>query len=295
MQKIILLFSLQLLVTSVVGQIDSTAWLMHKAVMDSTLKKLNTDLKKTTFIRKYIARFVTNGETINDKCNNYYKTDSSFNLAEFFHLFSVDSGAAKCGLTSYILAKVYEHYGYKAYTYNMGFPSSICTHETNLVYITHKNSTLLICQDGMFNYTLTDKRNQPIDFFRLIKLVKTDIGAISVQSDTVMGKVIRKLTGVEGSYLNNPQTRATFEKAFIFSDATTTNNIMSIPCIKNYNVLMNFPLTLEFKENCFEQLKIRSEDENFLNLYLHPIGEMRGSFDKKKLLNKIKISIAQKD
>ncbi|HZU35612.1 MAG TPA: hypothetical protein VFA18_06885, partial [Gemmataceae bacterium] len=89
----------------------------------------------------------------------------------FAYLLS-DSGGVWCGGAAYALAKLYELYGYPAWTYDYGLPE-VMTHVTTVVRIQLRGQRMLVVQDPTFNLTYTAPNGMPLDLATLLKQLRS--------------------------------------------------------------------------------------------------------------------------
>jgi len=87
-----------------------------------------------------------------------------------FELYRLDRGGSFCGGTAHALRKLYEMYGYQAWTVNSGLAGpEAATHVTTLVKIRADRRDLLSMQDAYFNLTYADTRTKaPLDYLEML-------------------------------------------------------------------------------------------------------------------------------
>jgi hypothetical protein len=126
-----------------------------------------SDIKKLHLLREWTSAHVVWGS---DSTNMNYEL-SRKNLYKIFETFDKSEGSVNCGLVSYILMKIYEEYGFEAYTYHSGSLDAF-NHAVTFVKVNHNNKEILMIEDASFDLTFMDKNGNPYDFFDFIKTIK---------------------------------------------------------------------------------------------------------------------------
>ena len=85
-------------------------------------------------------------------------------------------GGFLCAGMSIVLQRLYDLFGYVAYTYNMGSSQSDPTHMVCLVDIEHEGRTITTVQDALFNLSYA-RGSAPLDFLDLLNLLRQRRGA----------------------------------------------------------------------------------------------------------------------
>jgi len=90
--------------------------------------------------------------------------------AAIFELYRSDRGGSYCGGTAHALRKLYEMYGYQAWTVNSGNAGpEAATHVTTLVKIRADRPDVLSMQDAYFNLTYVDADSKaPLDYVEML-------------------------------------------------------------------------------------------------------------------------------
>jgi hypothetical protein len=100
------------------------------------------------------------------------RSTHSLTAEEIFYHFQHDRGGGKCGLIGMALMRLYQFYGYPAYLVNMGDVGGAATHVVALVQINWKNKPLLAVEDAYLNLTFSDPDGLPLDYFRLMDILR---------------------------------------------------------------------------------------------------------------------------
>lgn len=108
--------------------------------------------------------------------HNLLEEDKSFgfynkNVAELFTAFSQYKGGVWCGGSAYALMKLYQSYGYKAYTVDSG-EVGVMTHVVTIVEIDFDGRKILSVQDPTFNITYENSSGIPYSYFEFLKMLK---------------------------------------------------------------------------------------------------------------------------
>lgn len=88
-----------------------------------------------------------------------------------FAIFFQDKGAVQCEETAHALMKLYQAYGYDAYTVGVGIPS-VMTHAATLVRINYEGVGILVLEDATFDIEYVDSDGNPYDYFDLLRALK---------------------------------------------------------------------------------------------------------------------------
>lgn len=168
-------------------------WEKDEKLLDSVLATLSNDFNKTCYLRRYVSGLCAIGNRPNYYCDNYTLTENSVNtlFPLYYEILKTNKGTAKCGLASYMLNELYRRKGVTSCTYNVGISGTKNTHEFVLVKIKHGNDSLAIIQDPHFNLTITNEKNQPIDFTQYLRCLKKRKGAfLKMKLDTINSHII---------------------------------------------------------------------------------------------------------
>lgn len=139
--------------------------------LDSLHRFAVSDYEIADQIRKYLSVRL-NRKIPDDSISRYYNQTPFENIEPFECLSLMKSGslAGNCGLSSFLLAKLYVHAGYAAYVYDCGFENSRFTHQFNLLKIEDK----LIVQDAHYNLTIRAPDGGPKDFLQILSEIKAN-------------------------------------------------------------------------------------------------------------------------
>lgn len=234
--------------------------------LDSLHQSGITVIDMVNEMRRYVSRSIDLGQSQDSLAYNYHKIPWE-QLSPFYclQLFEQDSLTAKCGLTSYILAKLYHHAGFDAYTYACGYDSSL-SHEFVLVKLNGK----LTVQDPFFGMTITDKESNPLDFFRLLQMIKAgSFSDIRIVQDNVTGEgwlsSQAELDSLLAAYRPFYESYEDFYRSHI-KRVSVSGSRLKILLERNYD-LFSTPLLMMMKP------KLREEGlkQNFLSIYLKPL------------------------
>lgn len=89
--------------------------------------------------------------------------------AATFKLFEQDRGGVFCGGTAVALQRLYESFGYTAWTVDSGDSKSYATHVVTLVRIKVDQRPVLCVQDAYFNLTYVDRASgRALDYFEML-------------------------------------------------------------------------------------------------------------------------------
>jgi len=238
-------------------------------IVDSLKNAGDTRIQIANEIRRYLAGVIDIGKSRHHLESNYYKIHwkdlSPFRCIE---LFKRDSLTAKCGLSSYILAKLYEHAGFETFIYDCGYPDGKNSHQFVLV----KLNGNLIVEDAYFNVTINDKDNQPMDFLRLLSEVKTeDFSNIRVAQDDALTECWLDSKAELDSLLKVYKAYEEFYRKQA-RDISVVDNRVRILLVRNFSSLTTPAL---------ERMKSKLQDdglpENFLSIYIKPLHVIDGT------------------
>lgn len=231
--------------------------------LDSLKNSGSTQMQTANEIRRYLAERIDLGESKDSLSENYYKIPwSDFSPFRCLELFQQNTLTAKCGLTSYILAKLYTHAGLKSYIYDCGYGNIKLTHEFVLVKIDDK----LIVQDAFFNITIADTANNPKDFIEVLKeLQNGNFDDVNVLQTTVLSESwVRSKAEFDSLVKNNQHYVEVYNK--YVKEVTETDNRVRILLERNFNSFTALNL-----EKMKPRLKEDGLPENFLSIYLKPL------------------------
>ena len=230
--------------------------------VDSLKQSGSTALNTANEIRHYLAQKIDLGISKDSLAFNYHQIPwdqlSAFHCIE---LFEQNTLTAKCGLASYILAKLYDHAGYESYIYNCGFKDTKFTHQFVLLKMNDK----LIIQDSFFDITVTDPQNNPKDFLQLLSEIK---------SWRLSNAVIEQKTVLIECWLNSQaELDSLLETSEIYRQDYKNQVKEIIAYDKRLKVLV---------ERNFRIARFRDEGmpESYLSLYLKPLGVINGNSGK---------------
>ncbi|MBT3580751.1 hypothetical protein HN511_00455 [bacterium] len=89
---------------------------------------------------------------------------------EIIQAFEESLGGVVCGGSAHILKKLYEFYGFQAYTLDNGV-SGVYTHVITLVKVFDKGRDAFYVQDPYYNFSYVDLFGNPLDFFELLEFL----------------------------------------------------------------------------------------------------------------------------
>lgn len=130
-----------------------------------------SDFEKVTILRQWSFTHIVTASK-----SNLIDQDESFkfytrNVQDIFKAYSQEKGGVWCYGSAFSLMKLYQLYGYKSYVLDTGDPS-VMTHATTLVEISYNGRNIISIQDPTFNLTVTDQKDNPYDYFSLLKVLK---------------------------------------------------------------------------------------------------------------------------
>ncbi len=232
--------------------------------LDSLRQAGSSELNTANEIRNYLAKRIDMGASRDSLDFNYYKIPwSELSAFHCIELFERDELAARCGLTSYILAKLYNHAGITSYIYNCGYKDTRLTHEFNLVEL---NSRLIV-QDAFYDITITDRKDNPKDFIELLTEIKSgDFSDIKIVQDTALTETwFNSRTELDSLFEAYEQYRGLYEG--VVKEITDEDSRVKIMIKRNYKVFTTLPL-----ENMMPMLKEDNLPDNYLSIYLKPLN-----------------------
>ena len=142
----------------------NVSWEMFDKHMLESLKKCKSEFEEVCLIRQFAYSHIDWSSESNLRVG-----DSS--VQEIYEYYENDLGGGYCGLAARYLVKLYDHYGFKSCTYDMGEPENKATHVTVIVQIEHEDRVINSIQDPTFNFTIVDSISQPIDLSNLMNQV----------------------------------------------------------------------------------------------------------------------------
>jgi hypothetical protein len=89
---------------------------------------------------------------------------------ELFTAFFEDRGGVWCGGTAYALMRLYQSFGYEAWTLDVGSPD-VMTHVVTLVTIMHEGAPKRVVQDATFNISYSNDHGDPLDYLEIVALL----------------------------------------------------------------------------------------------------------------------------
>lgn len=127
------------------------------------------DYEKVNLLRQWAYEHIdwSSQSVLIENQVDFYKKSAP----EIFTYFDGDKGGVYCGGAAYSLRKLYELYGYKAFTVDMG-KKDVATHVLTLVEINCNGKKILSIQDPTFNLTYTNKEGMPLDYIQLLQMLK---------------------------------------------------------------------------------------------------------------------------
>lgn len=136
-----------------------------------------SDFERVNMLRQWVATYVDWGS---ESTRIDHHTLDKKSLKEVYEYFQNDLGTVECGGATQILMRIYNLYGYHAYRYDSGTPTSF-NHIINIVRINHKEKEILSIQDPSYDVTYLTKNGEPFDFYQfLIDLKSKNIENIYV-------------------------------------------------------------------------------------------------------------------
>ncbi|MBC7812876.1 MAG: hypothetical protein H7175_17100 [Burkholderiales bacterium] len=131
-----------------------------------------TDWQKINILREWAYQHIDraqNGLLLEDTSP---RNVNSMSAPELFEAFFQDEGGASCGLTNLSLTRLYQHFGFEAYTVNSGNVGTTITHVAALVRVNYEGSDVLTLQDAYFNSGYVDDDGAPLDYFTMLAMIR---------------------------------------------------------------------------------------------------------------------------
>lgn len=243
--------------------------------LDSLKRADATDIATVNEIRKYLAAQIDIGQSKDKLFETYYKIPwDSLSAFACLDLFGKNKLTAKCGLTSYLLSKLYAYAGYKSYIYDCGYTlhgkdsATVINHEGRVVPLSHEFNLvelngILQVQDAFMDMTIVNPDNSPKDFFELLnEIKKQDFSRVKIMQDTALSEFwtdsITASMRAEMLALPAYQTYA--------AHVDTIDNRLRVMLKRDFGFLsegMIRDMRLVFAADKLE--------ENFLSIYLKPL------------------------
>ncbi len=256
------------------------------AFLDSLKQAGNDDYQIVNEIRRYLARKLDYGQSRDSIYETYYKMPwQDFSGFHCIKLFEENKLTSKCGLSSYVLAKLYDYAGYKNYIYDCGYKLYSrnfgnsgnnaedeyilpLSHEFNLVELNGR----LYVQDAFLNMTIADSDGLPKEFINMLAEIKQgNFSDITVAQDTVISEFwADSLKSVLPMYCMSSSYHA------YFSDIAIVDNRVKINVNRSYEFLAAWTL-----EQLRTNFKADGLSENFLSIYLKPKNLKDGNTGEK--------------
>lgn len=125
------------------------------------------DWTRVNLLRRWVYRQI---DVAYQTCSqdDYAPDVSNRDAATIFADFAADRGGVWCAGASDSLLRLYQLYGYNAYSIHFGDKQSL-THTVTLVQIQHQGKPLLVVQDAYLNTTITDAQGQPLAYWDLLQ------------------------------------------------------------------------------------------------------------------------------
>lgn len=136
----------------------------YPQLLDETLD----DFARVTLIRQWAWSHIRGGSPANllDAHARWYELDA----ASIFRLFAEDRGGVYCGGSALALQRLYEVFGYRAWSVNNGDANTSESHVFTLVKIRVGHENVICLQDPLFNTTHVDATTGlPVDYFDLLR------------------------------------------------------------------------------------------------------------------------------
>lgn len=157
---------------------ETIPWEVADNEMMVKLSNCNNEYEKVCKIREFAYSHIDWGS----KPNWQYGDSSVYDIYDYYEN---DKGGAYCGLAARYLTKLYDHYGFKSCTYDMGDSKHEATHVTVVVQIDFNGKTINTVQDPTFNFTIVDTNLQPIDLLKLVQqIAKEETNFKILESET---------------------------------------------------------------------------------------------------------------
>jgi len=137
-----------------------------------------SDFEKVSLLREWAARNTdsSNRDGLLDRPserNTYSRTFSYYrqDAPTIYAAFMADRGGVWCGGAAYALGKLYELFGYNAFSVGIGVPGTSAQHTYTLVQINDEGRRILSIQDAYLNITYVHPGGKPMDYFELLDLL----------------------------------------------------------------------------------------------------------------------------
>ncbi len=139
------------------------------------------DWGRVNILREWVYHIVDQADVDMQFEKRTNRTLSSFSAEEFIDFFQQDRGGGMCGLANYTLMRVYQYFGFSAYTMTLGCEECSPTHVVALVEIMDHGKPVLAVEDAFLNYALVDTEAAPLDYFEILRYLRIrDTSRISV-------------------------------------------------------------------------------------------------------------------
>ena len=129
-----------------------------------------TDFEKVNILRSWAYEHTDLGGKIHlDSEPGFYQKKAP----ELYYYSLTDTGGVTaCSGVAVALNQLYVMYGYNSSYMAIGDPTA--SHALNLVQINQSGKIVYTVQDAYFDYTFVDKKNNPIDYFDMLNLLRVD-------------------------------------------------------------------------------------------------------------------------
>lgn len=228
--------------------------------LDSLKQKGADDYQITNEIRRYLALRLDYGKSRDSLSESYHKMPwEKFSGFHCIELFEQNKLTGKCGLTSYVLAKLYDFAGYENYIYDCGYDTFRLSHEFNLVKLDGK----LLVQDAYMDMTISNNDSTPKDFIHLLAEIKRgDFSNIKIMEDNITSEFWEDSLKKEmlAIYCSNDSYQA------YLSDIAIVDNRVKIMLNRSYGFLSG-----SIMPSLRQNFKAEGLSENFLSIYLKPM------------------------
>lgn len=237
----------------------STEEQQFDAFVDSLKKAGATDYHIINEIRKYLAPRIDYGKSRDTLSASYYLVPwEDFSGFHCIRLFEQNKLTGKCGLTSYVLAKLYDRAGYRNYIYDCGYDTFRLSHEFNLVEWNGK----LIVQDAFMDMTITDASGTPKDFIAMLgEIRRGDFSNIHIVEESISSEYWEDSLKKEvlAIYCSDESYQS------YLSDIAIVDNRIKIMLNRSYPFLAGSML-----QNLRANFQREGLPDNFLSVYLKP-------------------------
>lgn len=128
-----------------------------------------SDFERVNRIRKWVYELSTWGiKPVSYEQRNLINWSTSLKM---YDVFKKSKQAYDCGVYTVFLVKIYQLFGLESYVYDMGKEQQDY-HSIVLVWINEWGKRKLIIEDPSYNLTYVDTKNEPMDFFELLRHIK---------------------------------------------------------------------------------------------------------------------------